>query len=428
MAEVPPFREALRFWVRLGFVNVGGPAGQISMLHEELVVRRRWIDEERFRHALGFCALLPGPEAQQLAIYVGWLLHRLRGGIAAGIGFILPGFAVLTSLAWLSVAHGEVPAVAGALAGVRAVVIGIVAIAAVRAGARLVGDRDVLAIAVVAFLVPLVSRVPFTAVVLAAAAVGALRGAPLPGEVLVSVPASPPRPLRHAVRVLAVGLLVWWAPLLLLLVIPGTPAVFTEQAAFFGTTAALTFGGAYAVLAAMTQASVDRFGWLLPGEVVVGLGLAETTPGPLIMVAAFIGYVGAYRSPGALDPTLAGCIGAGVAAWATFAPSFLWIFLGAPWIERLRGDRRLAGAFRAVSGAVAGVLASLALWFAVQVLFRSIRSVALLGGSLPVPDPSTFDPRTALLALGAGAALARRIGVLPIVAVGALAGIVLGLR
>jgi chromate transporter len=427
VAERPPFREALRFWMRLGFVNVGGPAGQIAMLHDELVVRRRWIDEDRFRHALGFCALLPGPEAQQLAIYVGWLLHRVRGGLAAGIGFVLPGFVVLTSLAWLTVVHGDIPAVAGGLAGVRAVVIGIVAVAAFRAGSRLLGEPDALAIAAAAFAVPLVSRVPFTAVVLVAALVGALRGAPTDGA--VDVPTSDGRPRgRAALRVLAVGLLAWWGPLLLLLALPGMPAVLGDVATFFGTTAALTFGGAYAVLAAMTQAAVDRFGWLLPGEVVVGLGLAETTPGPLIMVSAFIGYVGAYRAPGGLDPALAGILGATVAAWATFAPSFLWIFLGAPWIERLRGDRRLAGAVRAVSAAVAGVLASLALWFAVQVLFRSVRPEPFLGGSFPLPDVGTFNAASASLAIAAAIGLTRRIGVLPVVGVGALVGAALGLR
>lgn len=408
-------------------MNFGGPAGQIALLHEELVVRRRWIDEERFRHALGFCSLLPGPEAQQLAIYVGWLLHRVRGGLVAGLGFVLPGFVVLTTLAWATMVHGDVPAVAGALWGVRAAVIGVVAVAAGRAGGRLIRERSALAIAAASFLAPLVTSVPFTLVVLAAGIAGALTSSPADtAGPVVSVDTGGASTAR-VLRALAFGSIAWWAPVLLISSVQGVPDVLRTEAAFFGTTAALTFGGAYAVLAAVTQAAVGRLGWLTSGEVIVGLGLAESTPGPLIMITAFVGYIAAYRDPGALAPALSGLLGASVAAWATFAPSFLWIFLGAPWVERLRGNARLAGAFRYVSAAVAGVLANLAAWLAVQVLFGSVRTGPFLGGSVPIPDPDSLKLDALLLAIGAGVAMGRRIGVLPIVAVAAAVGIALRL-
>lgn len=420
----PDFREAARFWFRLGFVNVGGPAGQIATLHEELVVRRRWIEEDRFRHALGFCTILPGPEAQQLAIYIGWMLHRVRGGLAAGIGFILPSAFLLTGLAWLTVARGGSTVVAGGLWGIRAVVVGIVAVAAVRAGSRLLRDPWSLGTALAAFALPPLLGVPFTIVVAVAAAVGALRGAKPDAD-----GSSTPLAIegeRRPLRTLALGLAIWWIPPAAVAALAGVPVLGTE-AAFFGTTAALTFGGAYAVLAAVNQAAVYRFGWLSPAEVIVGLGLAESTPGPLLMVTTFIGYVAAYREPGALSPEIAGALGAAVTTWATFAPSFLWVFLGAPYVERLRGNRRLAGAFASVSAAVAGILANLAAWFAVQGLFAEVSSVGIGSGAVPIPAIGSFDPVAALFAAGAVVASRRGIGVVPLIVAAALLGALLRL-
>lgn len=419
----PSFGEAARFWFRLGFVNVGGPAGQIATLHQELVVRRRWVDEDRFRHALGFCTMLPGPEAQQLAIYVGWMLHRVPGGLAAGIGFILPAAFLLTGLAWLTVARGGSAIVAGGLWGLRAVVVGIVAMAAARAGSRLLRDPWSLGTALAAFVIPPLFGVPFTLAVAVAAAIGALRGTT---EVAEGDAPLQMEETKNPLRTLLLGLAIWWLPLVALTSLVAVPVLATA-AGFFGTTAALTFGGAYAVLATVNQAAVSRFGWLSSSEVVVGLGLAESTPGPLLMVTTFIGYVAAYRAPGDLSPAIAGILGATVATWATFSPSFLWVFLGAPYVERLRGDRRLAGAFTSVSAAVAGILANLAAWFAVQVLFTEVDSVAIGSGVIPLPQLSSFDVIAASFAAVALVLIRRGVGVLPLIVGGTLVGALLRL-
>lgn len=392
-----PFRDALRFWVRLGFINFGGPTGQIAIMHDELVERRRWLDEPRFLHALNFAMLLPGPEAHQLAIYIGWLLNGAPGAIAAGLLFLLPAFGLIVGLSWLYVVHGDISWVSGIFDGLAWGVVGIVAAALVRIGTRAITTPSMLAIALVAFSALFAFGVPFPAVVLGAGFVGLLAGDRLADRAsagdetpLVGRPDVQPS-WRRAVHVLVIGLAVWLGPLALIALATGTDGVIVDEAVFFSLMSLVTFGGAYAVLAYVNQAAVVRFGWLTSGEMAVGLSLAETTPGPLILVVVFVGFVAAYRNPGNLGPLPAALLGSLVTAWATFVPSFLWIFLGAPSIERLRGNRRLAAALAAITAAVVGVIANLALVFAIGVLFDERRTERFLGNDVVLPVPSSAD-------------------------------------
>jgi chromate transporter len=436
----PTFREASRFWIWLGFVNFGGPAGQIALMHQELVERRRWIDEGRFLHALSFCMLLPGPEATQLATYVGWLLHRVRGGLIAGIAFVLPSFFLLLGLSWLFVTHGDLRWVAGAFAGLAAAVVAIVAHAMVRLGRTTLANGVMIAVAVASFIAIFVLDVPFPVVIGAAVLLGLVGGWIRP--VLFAVGAGKeleeraaasvvgtldtPRPTwRRSAIVLVVGLAAWWLPLVAVAVWRGDAGTLTDMGWFFSKAALVTFGGAYAVLAYVDQAAVGVFGWLRPGQMAVGLGLAESTPGPLIMVVEFVGFVGAYQHPGGLPPFVAGVLGATVAVWATFAPCFLWVFLGAPSIERIRGDVRLASALQTVMAAVVGVIANLAVTFAVVTLFRSVRTMAFLGGELPVPVWSEIDLFAVTVAVIAFVCLWRlRWRVVPVIVAAGVAGLV----
>jgi chromate transporter len=401
------FREALGFWVKLGFINFGGPSGQIALMHEELVDRKRWIGEGRFLHALAFCMLLPGPEAQQLAIYIGWLLHKVRGGLAAGIFFVLPSFFLMLVLSWTYAAHSQIDWVAGIFAGLSAGVLGMVVAALLRIGGRALHGPFALVTALTAFLAIFLVGIPFPVVVLGAALAGyagfrlrpgmvsipAEMGAEAPGgradDAAVAAPHTQPS-VRRAVRVLLVGLAVWWIPLLLVIGWRGSGDVLSQEAVFFSVAAMVTFGGAYAVLAYVNQAAVYRFGWLTPADVAAGLGLAESTPGPLIMVTQFVGFLAAYRNPGDLGPFVAGVLGSIVTVWATFAPCFLWIFLGAPYVERLRTNRRLGAALGAVTGAVVGVIASLALTFATSVLFAQVTYHRPFLIPVPVPVAGTL--------------------------------------
>jgi chromate transporter len=437
------FREAARFWIKLGFINFGGPAGQIAIMHEELVERRRWVSNGRYLHALNFCMLLPGPEAQQLAIYVGWLLHRIRGGLLAGIAFIAPSFVLMLVLSWIYVVHGDVPWIAAILAGLGAAVIGIVATATIRIGRKALANGLMVGVAIAAFLGIFLLHVPFPLIVLGALAIGFVGGGIRPdlfrvgiGEELehneaiaIRDDVDPPphaRPShRRSVVVLVIGLAVWLVPIALVAAWRGPGDTLTEMGWFFSRAALVTFGGAYAVLAYVNVAAVSTYGWLLPGQMVVGLGLAETTPGPLIMVVEFVGFVGAYQSPGDLDPLVAGMLGAIVVTWATFAPCFLWIFLGAPYVEGLRGDRRLASALETVTAAVVGVIASLALTFAISTLFEQVRYPWVAGGPVPWPVWSSIDPFAVIVAVVSFIGLWRfRWKVLPVVLGSALAGLV----
>ncbi|MGH2787225.1 MAG: chromate efflux transporter [Actinomycetota bacterium] len=403
-----PFGEAFRYWLKLGFINFGGPAGQIAIMHDELVDRRRWISNNRFLHALNYCMLLPGPEAQQLAIYIGWLLNGAWGGIVAGVLFVLPAFFLILGLSWTYVAHGDVEWVAAVFYGLRAAVIALVLAAVIRIGSKALKNPMMVAIACGAFLAIFFVRVPFPLIVLGAAIIGlvGIRVAPRlfptannhgdgdgQDDILIADhhKVTSRRSGARTLRVLLIGAGVWWGPLIALILLRGGDDTLSKEAIFFSQAAMVTFGGAYAVLAYINQAAVQHFGWLEPGQMVTGLGLAESTPGPLIMVTEFVGFLAAYRFPGGLDPVVAGVLGATVTVWATFAPCFLWIFLGAPYIERLRGNRPLNAALAAVTAAVVGVILNLAVTFALASLFEEVATRHLLAFSFPFPELRSVD-------------------------------------
>jgi chromate transporter len=432
-----PLGDALRYWTKLGFINFGGPAGQIAIMHQELVERKRWISNGRFLHALNYCMLLPGPEAQQLAIYIGWLLNGNFGGIAAGILFVLPAFFLILGLSWTYAVHGDITWIAAVFYGLQAAVIALVSAAVVRVGSKALGNPVLAAIAAAAFISIFFFKVPFPLIVLGAALVGLVGSHFFPRllaqgghegadhEESILNDRLEERPLDRSwwrtLRVLAIGIAVWWGPLLLVMGLRGTDDTLSREAVFFSQAAMVTFGGAYAVLAYINQAAVQHFGWLEPGQMVTGLGLAESTPGPLIMVTEFVGFLAAYRFPGGLDPVVAGILGAAVTVWATFAPCFLWIFLGAPFIESLRGNRPLNAALSAVTAAVVGVILNLAVTFAIVALFSSVRRGELLSVSFPVPALSSLDLFSLLLALAGFVALWRyRVNVLWIIGVSAV--------
>jgi chromate transporter len=416
--HVVSFREAARFWTKLGFINFGGPAGQIALMHEEVVDRRKWVSNGRFLHALNFCMLLPGPEAQQLAIYLGWLLHRVRGGLVAGVMFVLPAVAVMFALSWVFAAHGDVTWVSAIFAGLAPAVIAIVAAATIRIGRTALGNGLMLAVAIGAFVAIFVLHVPFPVIVLAALAIGFVGGAirsdlfdvgiahELEEQERLAIRDDAPRAAHtvpsvgRAAVTLVVGLAIWLLPIAAVAAWRGPGDTLTEMGWFFSRASLVTFGGAYAVLAYVNVAAVQTYGWLLPGQMVVGLGLAESTPGPLIMVLEFVGFVGAYQHPGGLDPLAAGTVGAFVAVWATFAPCFLWIFLGAPYVESLRGNRRLGAALETVTAAVVGVIANLAVTFAIATLFTEVGTARLLGRfDVPAPVWSSADAFAAAVAV-----------------------------
>lgn len=436
-----PLRTALLWWFKLGFINFGGPAGQIALMHQELVDKRRWISNGRYLHALNYCMLLPGPEAQQLAIYIGWLLNGSFGGIAAGILFVLPAALLMLGLAWLYAVHADVAWVEAIFYGLGAAVIGIVATAVIRIGGNALKHPILVVIAAGAFMAIFALQIAFPIVIITAAIVGFIgtmrrRDIFTAGTLGDGAHESPTaisdhseessRPgLRRSAAVIATGLLVWWGPLLVVGLIRGRQDVLTQEAIFFSQAAMVTFGGAYAVLSYINQAAVQQFGWLDPGQMVAGLGLAESTPGPLILVTEFVGFLGAYRFPGGLHPVVAGTLGALVTVWATFAPCFLWIFLGAPYIEHLRGNARLNGALTGVTAAVVGVILNLAVSFGVVTLFGEVRRVDVLTGSVPVPVLSTLDPFAAVVAAVAFTGLWRlRWHVVPVIAASATAGVI----
>ncbi|MEZ0476241.1 chromate efflux transporter [Luteimonas sp. B3_2_R+30] len=429
----PSFKDALRVWLKIGLVSFGGPAGQIALMHRLIVEEKRWVSEARFLHALNYCMLLPGPEAQQLATYIGWLLHRTRGGLAAGILFVLPGFVLMLGIAGVYVLYGDVGVIRGLLFGMQAATLAIVVEAVLRIGRKALKHRLLWGIAALSFLAIFAFGVPFPLVILGAALAG-VAGAWL--RPAVFLPAQPggadeamlPQQAHPSagwtLRVLLSGAALWGLPLLLLLATLGVGHVFADEALFFSKMALVTFGGAYAVLAYMTQQAVERYGWIGPTEMVQGLALAETTPGPLILVITFVGFLGAYGDPGALHPLLAGVLGASLSTWVTFVPCFLWIFLGAPYIERLRNRRLLSAALTGITAAVVGVIVNLSLWFAVHVLFAEVGRWQGWGLCLPFPVVSSLD--VAALALGAFAMLAMlrfRVSLLKTLAACALLGL-----
>ncbi|MGE5384250.1 MAG: chromate efflux transporter [Betaproteobacteria bacterium] len=410
------FWEAFRFWLKLGFISFGGPAGQIAVMHEELVERRRWISERRFLHALNFCMVLPGPEAQQLATYLGWLMHRTWGGIVAGALFVLPSLFILIGLSWLYVAFGKVPVIAALFYGIKPAVTAIVVHAAYRIGSRVLRNGALWAVAAAAFVAIFALDVPFPAIVGAAALIGIAGGRIAPGKFVLSgghgaVKAAgsqaliddhtpPPAHALFAWRRLAViavmGGLLWLVPMGLLSAIAGWDHVLTQMAWFFTKAALLTLGGAYAVLPYVWQGAVEAYGWLTPVQMIDGLALGETTPGPLIMVVSFVGFVGAwFKAPFGPESTfLAGAAAAAVVTWFTFLPSFLFILAGGPLVESTHGDLKFTAPLTAITAAVVGVILNLALFFAYHVLW-------------PQGFGGTFDWPSALIALGAAVALIR---------------------
>ncbi|TDP05002.1 chromate transporter [Roseateles asaccharophilus] len=426
----PRFGEALRFWFKLGCISFGGPAGQIALMHEELVVRRRWISERRFLHALNYCMLLPGPEAQQLATYMGWLLHRARGGIAAGALFVLPSLLLLIALSWLYMAYGHTGWMSALFYGIKAAITAIVLQAAWRLGQRVLRrDTRLWTLAGAAFVAIFALQLPFPLIIAAAALLGWLwrdrlaptagghpsAGAPSPGLAVIDDHSPPPAHARFSRRRLGWQLLaaalLWGLPLLTLWSLPLLP----QLGLFFSKAALLTFGGAYAVLPYVFQGAVHQHGWLSAGQMMDGLALGETTPGPLIMVLAFVGFVAGWQDPALLAalqaaPWVAGALAACVVTWFTFLPSFVFIMAGGPLVESTHGNLRLSAPLTAISAAVVGVILNLALFFAYHLLW-------------PQGFAGSFEAPAALLALGAAAALiwARR-GVLEVLLVCALLG------
>jgi chromate transporter len=386
--QPPTYTEALKVWARIGLLSFGGPAGQIALMHRELVEERKWIDEGRYLNALNFCMLLPGPEAMQLATYVGWRMHGLKGGLTAGLLFVIPGALVVLALSMLYAAFGKLPLVEALFIGIKAAVLAIVVEALLRIARRSLKDGVEWAIAGAAFVAIFFLAVPFPLIVLAAALIGFARGGvDVPAATRVAKP-DVGVPVAQTLTTTAVWLAIWIVPLAALAGIFGSTHVLTQIAVFFSKLAVVTFGGAYAVLAYMAQDVVETHGWLTAGEMLDGLGLAETTPGPLILVTEFVGFLAANRHGGG-NPWVMGMLGAVVTLWATFAPCFLWIFAGAPYIERLNAEPRLKAALAAVTAAVVGVILNLTVWFALHVLFATVTE--RFAGPLRLHVPELFS-------------------------------------
>jgi len=446
LAHGIPFWEAFRVWLRIALQSFGGPAGQIAVMHRILVDEKRWVSENRFLHALNYCMLLPGPEAQQLATYLGWLLHRLRGGLTAGILFVVPGFAAILLLSILYAGFQDLRIVQALFFGLQPAVLAIVVEAVLRIGRRVLKNSVMVSIAVVAFIAIFFVNVPFPFIVLAAGLVGYIGGRlwldtflvikghtpqPSSGAQVVDAMLTDRAPvhtrpsLRKACAVALVGLLCWAVPLAVLASLFGGDNVYVQIGAFFSKAAVVTFGGAYAVLAYIAQQAVHTYGWLQPGEMLDGLGMAETTPGPLIQVVQFVGFMGAYRHPGLLDPMLAGILGSILTTWVTFVPCFLWIFLGAPYIEALRGNQSLSTALSAITAAVVGVVLNLAVWFALNTLFGQVTEVHSMGMRLLLPHGSTLNVAALVITAMAMVAMFRyKLGMLPTLAGSAALGMV----
>lgn len=424
-----PLGEALKVWLQIGLLSFGGPAGQIALMHRVVVDERKWIDEPRYLHALNFCMLLPGPEAQQLATYVGWVMHRTLGGLAAGLLFILPGALVMLGLTLVYVLARGVPLVEGALFGIKAAVLVIVVEALIRIGRRALKSPLLVAVAAAAFVGIFLFALPFPAIVVGAGLVGYLvaRRAPyrlgLAGYDGAAAAARPGR-WREVGLAIALGLACWWGPVVAAGLWLGFDHVLVAIGLFFSKLAVVSFGGAYALMAYMAQQAVEAQGWLAAGEMVDGLGLAETTPGPLILVSQFVGFLAAYRAPAPFDPVTAAVLGAAMTTWTIFAPSFLWILAGAPFVEDLRGNRRVAGALAAITGAVVGVILNLAVWFALHVLFRRVAELELGVLRWFAPELASLDAAAAALALLAAALVfLARLGLIRTIAVMAALGI-----
>jgi chromate transporter len=427
-------RDAFWVWVRVAALSFGGPAGQIAVMHRILVEEKRWISESRFLHALNYCTLVPGPEAHKLAVYIGWLLHRTRGGMIAGLLFILPGMAALGILSWIYASYGNTGIVQALFFGLKAAVLAVVLQAVVRVGRRALKSQTMVAVAALSFVGIFFFAVPFPFIIAAAAVIGFLgnlagvssfhivscHSSAMPGDdPQAAIDAAFSREIpehvrpshRRSLKIMAIGLTLWLGPLVVFLWTKGSDDVFTRIAIFFSKLSIVTFGGAYAILAYVAQQAVEHFHWLTPGEMLVGLGMAETTPGPLISVVQFVGFMAAFRHAGSLDPVLAGTLGGLLAKWVTFAPSFLFVFVGAPYMEALRGNKALNAILSTVTAAVVGVILNLAVWFALHTLFQEVNVVRAAGMILQVPVLRSVNLWSLILSLAAMLALFRfRLG------------------
>jgi chromate transporter len=438
------FAEAFSVWLRIALLSFGGPAGQIAVMHRILVDEKRWVSESRFLHALNYCMLLPGPEAQQLATYIGWLMHRTAGGLMAGGLFIVPGIISIMALSWIYAAFGNVGVVAALFFGLKAAVLAIVLQAVVRVGSRALKNNLMRVLAATAFLAIFFLDVPFPVIVFGAGLIGYIGGkAGLAAFYVASghgpagngdaesllgdeLPAHARPSVRQSLTAAGIWLVLWLTPVAVLLATFGSANVFSQIAVFFSKMAMVTFGGAYAVLAYVAQQAVESYGWLKPGEMLDGLGMAETTPGPLIMVLQFVGFMAAFRTPGALSPMLAGTLGGLLATWVTFTPCFLWIFLGAPFVETLRGNKALSSALAVITAAVVGVILNLAVWFAIHTMFREVRPLRVLGVGFDAPVPASINIWATLLSVAAVIAVFRfKAGMLPTLAACSLTGVLL---
>ncbi|MBA5777375.1 chromate efflux transporter [Stappia sp. F7233] len=420
----PSFTELAGISLRVGLLSFGGPAAQIALMHRYFVEERGWIAEDRFLHALNYCMLLPGPEAQQLATYCGWLLHRVKGGLTAGLLFILPGAVAMLGLSFVYVLFGRLPLVESLFYGVKAGVLAIVLQALLKVGSRALKSRLSIAIAIASFLALFLFGIPFPAVIVAAAlvAVAADRKKGKRAAIPPQDAATPPRP--GFLGTLAVGLSIWALPVVGAAVLISPDHLLVDVAGFFSTLAVVSFGGAYALLSYMAQVAVESYGWLSAGEMLDGLGLAETTPGPLILVTQFVGFLAGFHAPAPFPAAIAATLAAAMTTWVTFAPSFLFIFLGAPFIERLRGNRRLSAALSGITAAVTGTIANLALWFALHVFFAETTNAPLWWIAAPIPTLTSIDPLAVALALVAGwLVFFRKLGVATVVGASAVLGL-----
>jgi chromate transporter len=425
--RAPSFGEAFRFWLKLGFISFGGPTGQIAIMQTELVEKKKWISQSRFLHALNFCMLLPGPEAQQLAIYIGWLLHKIRGGVVAGALFVIPSIFVLWALSYIYAAFGNLPWISAIFYGLKPAVTAIVLIAVIRIGRKALKNEVMWALAAIAFVAIYFFKVPFPAIVLGAGIIGFLGGlfwknkfetaaSQIADErlsVISDEQESPPhtRPnLRRAVLISIVCLILWLAPTIAVGALRGWDSTLFKEGLFFSKAAVVTFGGAYAVLPYVAQQALFHYGWLKPGQMMDGLGLAETTPGPLIMVLQFVGFMGAWQHPEGLSPLVAATLGALLTTWATFTPCFLWIFVGGPHIEQLRGNQKLTSALSTITAAIVGVILNLAVWFGLHVFF---------------PAAGLIDWFAIILCIAAFVAMLRyKIDIIPVVIASGLLGLI----
>jgi chromate transporter len=435
MKEIPPlivtplmpsFAEALRFWWKLGWISFGGPAGQIAIMHKEIVERRRWLTEDHFLHALNFCMLLPGPEAQQLATYLGWRLHGARGGIAAGVMFVFPSVLILFALSWIFMVGGDIVWIQGLFYGLTAAVIAIVVSAVKRIGSKALKSPSLWILAAAAFVAIFFLKISFVIIILSAALIGFVGGKFYPKQFpagkghgksdgkeqpSVVLPRTPRASVKRTLLVSSLCLTLWWLPVLGVGWCLGWRSIQFQEGLFFSKAALVTIGGAYAVLPYVAQMAVEHHGWLSQKQMMAGLGLAETTPGPLIMVLQFVGFVAAWQNPGNLSPLLAGTLGALITTWVTFLPCFLFVFLGAPHVEGLRERPALASTLTAITAAVVGVILNLAIWFA----WHALR-----------PEGGSFESFVAVIAIGAWVAMERfKVGVIPTLTTCAVLGILI---